>query len=242
MVDLNIGLVAARRFSLLETTLKSFDKNLFSAFNIRQVRVNLDPIFGSKDDEKQVMDLIKGHFPQAEIRQPQTPGFTQAVQWIWSGMQDGPFLHLEDDWICLERIRADEIMAQLSGPVKMVSLLSETHGDKGRTLASTRIQKQKILGVTYRKVKVPAFNTSPGFVDGAFARQVAALFDLTLDPEKQMRDNRNPNLARFLSGLECHFHKKLDGGPIVEDIGRLWQVNNGVQKLTSDGKSQWVQD
>lgn len=240
MPGLNIAIVAGRRPDLLERTLLSFDRHLFSFCTIGQVRVNLDPIFGTEADAAAAVTLLRDLFPQAEIHQPATPGFGWAVRWLWSGMADGPFLHLEDDWICLEDIRPEEALSKFAPDVGMVSLRTEQHGPRGDRDASTRFEKTKLLGLTVKRTEVPAFNTSPGFVDGAFARQVAALFDPALDPEKQMREQFNPPLKRFLADWRCLFHKSLSGQPIIEDIGRGWQQAHGVEKRTEGGVSIWT--
>lgn len=240
MKKLNVGIVAARRPNLLRTTLQSFDEHLFNRCEVDQVRVNLDPIFGSKGDETKTISLIREFFPSAEINTPCKPNFTKAVQWIWSGINDGPFLHLEDDWICLHDIPIEEIFSTLNNSAKMILLLSETHGERGKQRVSVRVKKHKILGLTYKRTPIPTFGTSPSIIDGAFARVAATLFDLKLDPEKQMRDNRNQELIKFLSQHQCLFQSSPVGSPLIEDLGRAWHKEQNVEKIVEEGVSKWV--
>ena len=239
MKKLNICLVAARRPELVRRTLQSFDRHLFRFCQVNQVRVNLDPIFGSKEDEAEVVRLVRSIFPDAEINIPSQPGFTVAVQWLWSSMDDGAFLHLEDDWVCLEDIPVETCINDLDEKTRMILLLSETHGERGKNRESVRIRKQKLLGLTYKRTAVPTFGTSPSITDGSFARTASALLDCDLDPEKQMRDQRNPELIEFLSGYRCLFQASADGHPLIQDIGRAWQRDNGVEKHVNAGVSKW---
>ena len=235
-------MVAARRPSLVLQTLESFGDHLFRHCEIGTVRVNLDPIFGSERDASDVIDIIKERMPQAEINQPVTPNFTRAVQWIWSGMPDGPFLHLEDDWICLNTIPINKIVNDLDESVKMILLLSATHGKRGLNRESVRTYKKKFFGLTYTRTPLPTFGTSPSITDGAFAREAALRFSLDLDPEKQMRDNLNPHLIEHLNNYRCLFQSSSSNSPLIEDIGRDWQSTNKVTKVVRNGTSSWVID
>ena len=240
MMKLNVGIVAGRRPNLLATTLQSFQANIFDKCVVEQVRVNLDPIFGDDQSEADTIQVIRNFFPSAEINTPVQPNFCKAVQWIWSGMQDGPFLHLEDDWVCIDEIPIQKILEDMSDAVKMILLLSETHGKRGLQRESVRVYKSKIFGLTCKRRALPTFGTSPSITDGRFARRAAALFDLTLDPEKQMRDNRNPKLIDFLNGYRCLFQASQTGTPLIEDIGRAWQSQNNVEKVVEQGVSKWI--
>lgn len=242
MTKLNVGIIAGRRPELLATTLQSFQENALDKCVIDQVRINLDPIFGDERKEADTLQIISHYFPNAEINRPATPNFCKAVQWIWSGMRDGAFLHLEDDWVCTEQIPIEKITRELSSSVKMILLLSETHGKRGLQRESVRVYKRKFLGITYKLKTLSTFGTSPSITDGQFARRAAQLFDVKLDPEKQMRDNRNPQLIEFLNNYRCLFQASKTGSPLIDDIGRAWQTENNVEKLVQNGKSSWIEN
>lgn len=240
MESMNLAIIASRRPELLLETLSSFSENLLDHIDLKQVRVNIDPIFGDEVAQANVISIVKSFFPKADINLPKSPGFTQAVQWVWSGMSDGPFLHLEDDWVCLGKIPIVEILKDMNDNTKAVILLSETHGMRGMQRESVRVRKKKFLGITYSRQPIPTFGTSPCIADGAFAREVASRFDLAFDPEKQMRDDVNPYLCSYLSQYRYLFQSQGDGSPLIEDIGRKWQEANGVKKVVMNGVSEWL--
>lgn len=94
---MNIGMISTLRPDLLGRTLASFWEHALSKSGVGEVFVNLDRAFGSTDDLNACRALILDMFPNAVINVPETPGFTKAVQWVWSSVPDGPFLYLEDD-------------------------------------------------------------------------------------------------------------------------------------------------
>ncbi len=161
------------------------------------------------------------------------------MKWLWSDVPDGLMFHLEDDWTCKERIDLARVRDMMSGKTAAVSLLTSTHGDKGQGDFSVGRRKFRVLGIRIWCTPIPLFNTSPGFFDGQFARACSELMTPDLDPEKQMRPPFNMPLLRFLSGHECRFYKSADGSPVIEDIGREWQIDNDVSKLVKAGKSTW---
>lgn len=239
---LSICLVAGRRPDLLKRTLGSFAEMLFDDNRIGSVRVNIDPIFGDKDDELACCEIVKQHFPDADIRTPEQPGFCAAVKWLWSGVPDGLILHLEDDWICLQKIDTAVVQDWMTTSVRSVQLLSENHGAKGhKEYSESRIRK-KILGIKFGQGHViPRFGTSPGFFDGKFMRNCARYLNEDLDPEKQMRPNINPMLFNQMESFRVKFYKSSTDGPIIVDIGRSWRDERKIDKIvTLDGRSLWV--
>lgn len=238
---LAITLVAGRRPELLSRTLASFSDKLFKDNEIASVRVNIDPIFGDKEDETACVAIVREHFPQAEIRSPIASGFCSAVQWLWQGVPDGLVFHLEDDWICHEAIDTRIVASWMQTSVRSVPLLSVTHGKKGYKEYSESRTRKKFFGLKLgRRKLIPSFGTSPGFFDGAFLRRCAALLNEDLDPEKQMKPEINPDLFAEMAPYLVKFYKSASGEPIIEDIGREWRDARNIEKsVTPDGKSVW---
>ncbi|MHA6345001.1 glycosyltransferase family 2 protein [Roseivivax sp. CAU 1761] len=239
---IGLTVVAARRPDLLRRTLDSFAERLFARVDLAWVRVNVDPIFGDAAAGEAVRALLAERFPGARVTCPESPGFGAAVKRLWTDLPDGPFLHLEDDWIANEPIDAPRALSWLDAEIKAVSLLSETHGPKGRGAFSEGLHKTKVFGITLRRTVVPRFGLSPSFFDGAFARHCAALMDPALDPEKQMRRPYNKAMTDHVERYRCRFLKAADGGPLVTDIGRDWQAERGIVKSVAEGTSTWTQN
>ena len=50
-MKIDVCMVAGRRPDLIQTTLDSFNANLFRNFTVERFIVNIDPVFGSDDDQ-----------------------------------------------------------------------------------------------------------------------------------------------------------------------------------------------
>ena len=50
-MKIDVCMVAGRRPDLIQTTLDSFNANLFRNFTVDRFIVNIDPVFGSDDDQ-----------------------------------------------------------------------------------------------------------------------------------------------------------------------------------------------
>ena len=238
---MNLGMISTLRPDLLGQTLASFGEHALAKDGIGEVFVNLDRAFGDEDDLAACQKLILDRFPQAVINVPDEPGFTRAVQWVWSSVPDGPFLYLEDDWICLRDIDLDEAASLLVDGTTMVPFLTREHGTKGRRDFSLQNDRPRLFGFPIGPARrwAPAFATSPGIIDAEFARTAASLMDPALDPEKQMRFGENEPLMEFVTPFRCRFFKAPDGSPLIKDIGRDWHDARGSKKVTSGAKTHW---
>lgn len=223
----------------MNKTLLSFNENLLKYFRINKVFVNIDTIFGDENDRNICIKIIDSYFEESTINKTKNPSFGASVKWLWSNVSNNPFLHLEDDWLCLQKINPQFIINSLNKKTKSVSLLSYNHGKKGDNEFSSIYKKYKLFGFISREKIIPHFNMSPSFFDGEFGKNCSDLMDPELDPEKQFREGVNEELFKYAKKYKCKFLKSDTGEPIVKDIGREWQKNNSINKFVSNGKSYW---
>lgn len=238
---MNLGMISTLRPDLLGQTLASFCERALKDRAVGKAFINLDRAFGGDAELDECRRLILERFPEAEINVPEEPGFTKAVRSVWSAMPDGPFLYLEDDWICLHDIDLDHAASYLVDGTKMVAFLSKEHGSKSRREFSLQNDRPRLFGFPVGRARkwAPAFATSPGVIDAAFARNCARLMDLSLDPEKQMRFGQNEALMSYVTPFRCRFLKAEDGTPLIQDIGREWHARRGSRKVTDGAKTHW---
>ena len=235
-----ITLTTVRRPDVLEHTLTSFATHLDPGWPVGPVFINLDPAMGDADAQNRTRAVIDQFFPAAEVHIPQTPGFGAAVKRLWQAVPDGPVLHLEDDWTCVGRIDLLRAAQLLDQETRMVSFLNTHHGRKGqRDFSETEVKTRYLGGLVKRRHWVPLFNTGPALADGAFLRDCAERLDPDLDPEKQMRRPLNPPLNDWLDQYKCRFLKTREGGHLLEDTGRAWRTERGIEKHVADGRSTW---
>lgn len=62
MPKIDVCIVAARRPDLLAATLESLSKRMLDHFEIENVHMNLDPIFGDDDAHAACLELVRGGF------------------------------------------------------------------------------------------------------------------------------------------------------------------------------------
>jgi hypothetical protein len=163
--------------------------------------------------------------------------------------QDSPVLrsgrnpfHLEDDWLAHADIGEGDVLPYFNGPVRQVSILTVEKNWKSRYPFHCAWERRRFLGVEFGRRLYPdrpLFTTSPSFVEREFARTCSRLMDPSLDPEKQLYDNRNVALSSYTSS----FQNRIIGGrnPYwIEDIGRADRDRRGTRKVIAGGQSHWI--
>lgn len=238
---IDIVLISGGRPDLLHQTLISFKRWCFDNFSIDNVVANIDPFCGTAHDGDLCEDLILGFFPNALIIRPDVSSYGQAVKNIWSRIESGYALHLEDDWLLLEPLTPNRVFPLFVHNTKMVLLMSAQHCRK-RTVRYSVIRK-RIPFTPFKRAVGPCFGTSPSFVDGSFARSYAALIDPSRDPEKQNRGVRgvNETLRAYLQPYKCAFlaSNRPDEKSVILDIGIDWREKRGITKEVNEGRSVW---
>ncbi len=242
MRPIDVCVVAGRRPDLLRVTLESFQRDLFKNFRIDRFIVNIDPIFGSDQDLRDCIGVVRDLASDALITTPETPGFAAAVIRNWRMTTSDIIFHLEDDWLLNSSITSDDIaqfdndpsLSQISLNAKEKNWDTRLKGD----IAYRRRPLQLFGMPTPFKKKMPIFSTSPSFLRGSFARTAAGLMDPAFDPEKQFFRQVNPPLEEFVASYK---NKVLGDGPEfpVTDIGRDWRDARSIQKLIVDSQSVW---
>ncbi|MDN2566897.1 hypothetical protein N1F89_11740 [Aquibium sp. A9E412] len=242
MAEVELTLVAGRRPALLERTLASFADRLFPALAITRALVNIDPIFGDAADHDRCRAILRAHFEDLVVFEPETAGFGAAVKRLWQATRAPYVLHLEDDWVALERIDRS-VLAPFADPrIRQVSL--HTADQNWDVRRKGHLHRRRVY-VRLAGWKTPffrwrgKFTTAPSILEGGFARRAAALMDPALDPEKQFFSGHNPKLEAATAGFRHHIFSP-DGTPVIRDTGRDWRIERGIDKRTVDGASVWT--
>jgi hypothetical protein len=218
----DVTMVATRRPELIELTLRSFHLNLLRHLKAPRLIINIDPVWGSDEDDREVEAVCRRFFEVVDIRRPEVPGFGAAVRWTWSAVTTEWFLHLEDDWLLARRINPDHLTSQLKDPsVGQVQLANTTRRRRWR-------------------MKPHVISTSPGFVRRAFAEIAVSHMDPALDPEKQFYQGHNPQGVAALSGFTTRFYGGNWTPQILFDTGRVWRKVRGMRKRVVNGTSVWL--
>lgn len=110
MID--ITMTATRRPSIIETTLKSFRKNLLKQKQARLI-INIDPI-GENCSSEDIIKIVSKYVDNVVLNIPLIPSFPAAFKWCWDQARAPFILNLEDDWELLEDIDIEKIFRILS--------------------------------------------------------------------------------------------------------------------------------
>lgn len=241
-MDIDITIVAGRRPDLLARTLESFSQNAFRFHNVVQVYANIDPIFGSAEDQEQCIALLNQHFNAPVIFTPETAGFGAAVQRLWQATTAQYVFHLEDDWIALDALD-QRVETCFSERVKQVSFHSASQNWDIKKKGHLHRGKKylKFLGVRLPLSTFTKFTTSPSILDGKVARRSASLMNPAFDPEKQFYSNVNKKLETYIANFDNYIFSP-HAVPVVEDTGRDWRDQRGIQKKIINAASSWVKE
>lgn len=242
-MKIDVCMVAGRRPDLIQTTLDSFNANLFRNFTVERFIVNIDPVFGSDDDQARCREIIHSFFPTAQISEPAEPGFCAAVKRNWAASEAEVIFHMEDDWLLRRPIAPADIAGFQDNP--RITQICFNHANKRWPVSEqgpfvSGRKRKKFLGLpTPFRTKAPQFTTSPSFLRGSFARACASLMDQNFDPEKQFFKGVNKPLEEYVSP---YLNMVLGEGPdyMILDIGREWRTSRGIKKSLVNKQSVWV--
>ena len=240
---IDITLVAGRRPELLERTLSSFAKHVFPNFHISQVFANIDPFMGTITDGEACRQIILENFPDAEISIPEKPGFGLAVKTLWGKITSPLALHLEDDWLVLEKVSPEQVFPQFEGRVRMATMVTPENVKARRYRRNRFRTTRKKIPFTPLKYKAPLFTLCPCFIERDFAHEYARLLNPELDPEAQnYKDSGryNPELSRYCDRFQNIFLKGKEDPALIIDIGRAYQAERGIIKTEDGGESLWI--
>lgn len=239
---IDVCIVATRRPELLALTLAAFHQNLFRHFRIRRLIANIDPAFGTAEDQEECVRLIRSYDPDALITTPSEAGFAAAVARVWAASTSDVILHLEDDWVLKRSVYPADVepMARDAS----IGEISLNHAGKAWSVERkgpfvyTR-RHRRLFGVALPlKRRIPLFLTAPAFFRGSFARAAAGLMDPAFDPEKQFCRGVNPALEAYVLPYR---NMILGGAPDypIEDLGRRWREDRQIGKRVIGGQSHW---
>ena len=240
-MEIDVTLVAGRRPELLERTLDSFARYVFPDFQISRVFANIDPFMGDAEDGEECSRIILKHFPHADISAPREAGFGLAVKNLWLKISAPYALHLEDDWIVLQRITPERVFPLFRNRVGMAAMFQPYDLRYRKHRRGGFKIREKRIPYTPVKRTVPSFTLSPCFVERNFAHEYAELLNPDLDPEGQ-NFKRNPELFKHCMRHRNAFIKGEDDPIVVMDIGRSYRAERGVVKRElKHGSCIWIQ-
>lgn len=211
MQPIDVTMVAVRRPVLVQQVLASYRDNVFANIPIRRFFLNIDPLWGTEDDDRAVERLARDAVPaEVEVFRPSTPSLTAALKRLWAKPQTDWFLHMEDDWT-------------VSAAVSSNRLARHTRDSAVGQIRFAYWYQTK------RFTRPVEFGTAPAFNRTAFARRVADLWDVSMHPERQMYAG-NASLAAWVRQWRPRYYGSMFTAAAIVDIGKAWQAERGIAK------------
>jgi hypothetical protein len=226
--DISFTTTAMCRPDILNTTLKSFNENIIG-LKLKDVNlyINIDPLPKEKGTDflkyrNQTIEVAKKYFKEVVYRTPEKANFTSAVQWTWQQAQTPLILHLEDDWILKKQANIDDLVRPLMKSKKIIQVVLRAY--------------------KYDYSDMKQVCLSPSIISERFYKAVRDKFDLSINPEIQLRPvNKNMNNVNWeKSRIVAYPYKEVK--VIVKDIGRKWIGNQNYQKpKTKSNFTSWIE-
>jgi hypothetical protein len=245
MIDVTI--TATLRPEILERTLNSFSRNMFSLFpDTRRIRaiVNVDPA-GNKNilgKQNEIIKIVDNYFDNALINLPAEAHFGRAFHWCWKQFMEGEaefLFHLEEDWELLRPVSIWDMMTRMKAHLYLAALrlsmfpAGETpiHDMKNwnrwvpwNALMDCYVVKQE----ERHRIGVCGH---PTLFHKNFVSQVFPLLNPEENPEKQFQGT-NKKITEFILSEPWVFGvwSKPGDQPYVRDIGRQWMREHNFIK------------
>lgn len=212
MINAEFSTTAMSRSKVINRTYTSFCKHITEVdFSQSTLYLNVDPL-PADADPMAVVEVANRYFGTVVHRIPKKANFTSAVQWCWSQVKGLYVFHLEDDWILRRSISLQKMVEQMD------------HGYKGQKVIQVFLRAYR--GISREKVCL-----SPSLLDGNFVRAASKVFDISLNPEIQLR-------GKIVNGLSTNYSKDIT----VHDIGRKWMNRSGYQHPKVKARfNKWIE-
>jgi hypothetical protein len=235
----DLCIIATRRPDLLGRMLDSVSKHVFAKISIEKVIVNIDPVFGTPEDQASSIDILRRHFPEAAIFEPETPGFAAGVARVWKATSADYVLHTEEDWFAPKD--AGDFTAPFREHAKLAQVVFYIPFQQEPVGIRRKVTRRKIAGLlmpTFLGKATRHIDTSPGLMRGDFVRRCGLLMDPALDPERQFVGGLNKPLQKYAASFDSFVYGP-NGEHVLLDMGREWLRQRGVKKQIVDGVVSW---
>lgn len=245
-MDIDITITAVIRPEILEKTLESFFRNVFTQTHNYRAVINIDPLGDTSSTLNDMRDVIAKYFTNSHSHASFAPNFPKAVKWVWSHSRTDLVFHLEDMWLSKVPINFEDLVDVMTRYEKLASInlykniLAEGSPPPEFYPHYDKIEDRR----KFLRIDRPLL--SPGLYRGKFVRRVAELMSENDNPELQIwGDKDSPQDGLASSGLKSYLREwdySLYTGhwwfpfwicrqPAVSMLqGRIWKKKHGFVK------------
>ena len=239
---IEILMTATRRPEIVNRTLMSFKKNLFSHIPAKVI-INIDPVGPGTDNE--VIEVVKQYFELKFVCLSNVSNFSQAFKRVWQAAESRFCFWLEDDWELIRPVSLPEMIDLLDSNAYLASLRLPWVKTEENYMKNWKYKFPYVeMGLSgafmcpQELKREVGFCGHPSLLNGLFVRRCANLIDINLNPEKQFHHG-NDKLIQEVDDWNYGVFARPNDEKAVEDIGRSWMVENGFKKK---GNKAWFQE
>ena len=230
MIDVTI--VATHRPELLERTLASFFKNLWSIKDgsLRAV-INVDPVGSDTDKYFDVLDVCLKYFADVKINRSEKGNFPAACKWIWENATADYIFNLEEDWELLYAIPWYSMLRVMDLDPKLAHLRFSIFRSTQLTCKNWRyFYNWNGLYFQCRDEDKGSVGWCghPSLNRKEFMREALPLIDFKNNPEKQIKGRGE--MRSVIDKWNFGSYIQPNNSANIRDIGRQWMINNGYIK------------
>ena len=237
-----ITMTATNRIGLVSHTVRSFWENLFRGSGVQlRVAINIDPAGPGKDSDRwRILDLfrdIMGVADPEHVRYnlPSHSHFPKAFKFVWDkAIHFNPdyVFHLEDDWVLHRPVSLEKLLDLFTtypdlGILRLSAFRSNV--DAMKTWNKFTYWNGDFFEIPTVDRGLLGFAGHPSIIRPEFVRLATECLKDTANPEKQLK-GRNKHLTAYFQSHRFGVYNERNNGPLIQDIGRRWMVENGYKK------------
>lgn len=228
----DVTMTATHRPSILDRTLASFHKHLWSS-NTDELRliINVDPIGDDNDRYFDVLEVCGKYFTEINCNRAYKPHFPSAIKWVWENAEAPLIFNLEEDWELLYPVDWDEM-------VNVMGLFPYLAHLRLSIFRSTQLTcKNWRFFYSWNGLYFSCRDDDRGDIGWCghpslnrkeFIDEAMPLIDFKSNPEKQIKGRGK--MRSVIDKWDFGSYIQPNSPPNIRDIGRQWMVDNGYRK------------
>ena len=236
MID--ITMPTTLRPALLDRTLESFTKNVFTERERYRFIFNIDPVGEAGCSPMDVVDVANKYFDNILYNIADEPSFPKAFIWCWEQAESDYLFHMNEDWEILRLINIDHMIKILEENTN-VACLRLLKMDVPPSLKFFRSKYKNMGKYLLAEKRDVSFGTNPELICGKFYKNARKYLLDDRNPEKQFR----PAQKKMFENVTKHWQYAVYASPgdkmLIKDIGRGWMKKNKFQKKGGPGFTTW---
>lgn len=235
---IDITMPTTLRPKLLNKTLESFTKNLFTDKKRHRFIFNVDPVGEKGCKPEDIIEIAHSYFDDVLYNVAEKPLFPKAFKWCWDNAESDYIFHMNEDWELLRPINIDDMISILlkNNNLACLRLLKMDVPTNLKFFRSKYTDKGGYLQAENRKV---SFGTNPELIKAEFYKEARKYLLEDANPEKQFRPWQKEMFNNVTSKWDYGVYARPGDKMLIKDTGKNWMSRNKFRKAGGPGFVKW---